>query len=195
MDSGGLKDTKTVRLDPDTVSITLASIPSRLQVVFNGTIASTPFSRTVIRGSTNTIGAPSPQTLAGTQYSFMAWSDGGGQNHNITANTAATYTATYSGPPVNVSRPTISGEAREGRTLTTSAGSWETAAPVTFAYQWLRCDKQGANCVVIAGATSTTYTATSGDVGSRLRAKVTATNSAGSSSATSDPTAAVKRGR
>jgi glucose/arabinose dehydrogenase len=194
-DSGGLKDTKTVRLDPDTVSITLASIPSRLQVVFNGTSASTPFSRTVIRGSTNTIGAPSPQTLAGAQYSFMAWSDGGAQNHNITANTSATYTATYSGPPVNVSKPTISGEPREGKTLTATAGSWEIAAPVTFAYQWLRCDKQGANCVVVAGATSTTYTLTSGDVGSRLRVKVTATNSAGSSSAISDPTAAVKRGR
>ncbi len=61
----------------------------------NSVAGTTPFTRTVITGSTNTISAGSPQTLNGTNYVFSSWSDGGAASHNITADASATYTATY----------------------------------------------------------------------------------------------------
>jgi glucose/arabinose dehydrogenase len=192
-DSGGLKNDASVRLDPQTVTLTLQSSPSGLQLVVNATSQATPFTRTVILGSRNTISATSPQTLDGAQYSFSSWSDGGAQAHDITANASTTYTATYSGPPRNESKPTVSGEARQGRILTASAGTWSGTTPMTFAYQWLRCNKLGQSCVAIPAATNATYTPTASDVGSTLRITVTATNSFGSKSATSDPTPTVKR--
>jgi uncharacterized repeat protein (TIGR01451 family) len=94
-DSGGLSDTETVRLDPRTVVLTFQSSPTGLQVSVGSSSSTTTFTRTVIEGSTNSISAPSPQTLGGTTYDFVAWSDGGAATHNIVAGASATYTATY----------------------------------------------------------------------------------------------------
>jgi uncharacterized repeat protein (TIGR01451 family) len=94
-DGGGLTDTKTLQLDPRTVVLSFQSSPSGLQLTVGGTSSTTPFTRTVIEGSTNGISAPSPQTLGGTSYGWVSWSDGGAQSHNIVADAAATYTATY----------------------------------------------------------------------------------------------------
>src|SRR5258706_10863010 len=73
--------------------------------------------------------------------------------------------------PSNPSLPSISGSARDGSILTASHGSW-TGSPTSYAYAWLRCDTQGGNCTTINGATSTTYTVQTADVGSRLRVQV-----------------------
>jgi hypothetical protein len=55
----------------------------------------TPFTRTVIVGSNNSVSAPSPQPLNGRSYGWRSWSDGGAQTHNVVAPaTAATWTAT-----------------------------------------------------------------------------------------------------
>jgi glucose/arabinose dehydrogenase len=95
-DPGGLTDTDSVRLDPQTVNLTFQSSPTGLQLTVGSAGQATPFTRTVIVGSNNSVSAPSPQTLAGTSYGFSSWSDGGAQTHNITAPaTATTYTATY----------------------------------------------------------------------------------------------------
>jgi len=93
--------------------------------------------------------------------------------------------------PSNTALPSISGSARDGSLLTTSNGSW-TGNPTSYAYQWLRCDSQGGSCAAISGATSKTYTVQTGDVGSRLRSQVTATNATGSGSAQSRPTGTVE---
>ena len=92
--------------------------------------------------------------------------------------------------PNNTSLPTISGTAQENQTLTASPGTWTGTTPITYAYQWLRCDSNGANCGNVGGQ-SQTYQVTSGDVGHKLQVKVTATNSKGSDSAKSNPTAVV----
>jgi glucose/arabinose dehydrogenase/PKD repeat protein len=93
-------------------------------------------------------------------------------------------------PPANTSLPTISGTAQEGQTLTASTGSWSGTAPITYAYQWRQCDAAGAACSNV-GTNSSTYALSSGDVGRTIRVVVTATNSAGSQSATSAQTAVV----
>jgi hypothetical protein len=195
-DSGGASDTETVELDPVTVVLGFASTPGGLQIAVNAGSSATPFSRTVIVGSTNSVSATSPQTAGGTTYEFASWSDGGARTHSIVAPASATtYTARYViAPPRNTALPSISGQARQGRQLTVSDGTWTGSAPMSFAYKWLRCDSSGAQCGAITGATAKTYVATAADVGLRLRATVTATNPGGSGSATSAATAVVKRG-
>lgn len=95
-DAGGLTHSTSVRLDPKTVDLTFDSNPSGLQVVMGATAQVTPFTRTVIQGSGNTVSAVTPQTLGGMPYTYSAWSDGGGQSHVITAPaTPTTFTANY----------------------------------------------------------------------------------------------------
>src|SRR2546425_106053 len=93
--------------------------------------------------------------------------------------------------PSNTSPPTITGTPQRGQTLTAHHGTWSGATPLSFAYQWRRCDQNGANCADISGAKSQSYTLVSVDQGNTLRVVVTAKNAAGSSSATSVPSAVV----
>ncbi len=102
-----------------------------------------------------------------------------------------------SGPPKNVSYPTITlatGDSSPvlGHFLTTSIGTWDGAFPISYKYQWKRCDAAdpvNGVCVEIAGATSSFYTPTASDVGKRLRVQVTATNSLGTTPQNSEVTA------
>ena len=98
-DAGGLTDTETLLLDPKTVQLSFESAPSGLQLTVGASNSTTPFTRTVIEGSNNSVSAPTPQTLAGTPYGWASWSDGGAQSHNVVANAAATYMATYQALP------------------------------------------------------------------------------------------------
>jgi hypothetical protein len=92
-----------------------------------------------------------------------------------------------SAAPKSTERPTISGTARVGRTLTAGNGSW-SGNPTSFGYQWQRCDADGSNCSDIVGATSRTYTLRTADLGFRLRVQVTARNDKGSNTASSGVT-------
>ena len=94
-------------------------------------------------------------------------------------------------PPAVTSSPTVSGTAQDSQTLTATTGSWTGTTPMAYAYQWQSCDSTG-NCNPINGATATTYTATSTDVGSTLKVTVTASNVAGTAAASSAPTAVVR---
>jgi hypothetical protein len=94
-------------------------------------------------------------------------------------------------PPYNNVEPTITGTPREGSTLTGSDGEWYGTPPFSFTYAWWRCNASD-DCNRIDGATARSYTATHGDVGSRLYIQVTATNEAGSDYAFSYGTAVVR---
>lgn len=86
----------------------------------------------------------------------------------------------------------MSGTAQQGQTLTASPGAWSGTTPISYAYQWRRCDLAGSSCADVAGATGTSYALGSADVNRTVRVRVTATNAAGSGSATSAQTAAVQ---
>jgi glucose/arabinose dehydrogenase len=95
-DAGGLTGTAGVNLNPKTVNLSFNTSPSGLQLTVGSTSQATPFTRTVIPGSTNSLSAPTPQASGGISYTFGSWSDGGAQTHVITAPaTATSYTATY----------------------------------------------------------------------------------------------------
>ncbi len=103
---------------------------------------------------------------------------------------AAEAQATSAAAPQSSSQPGISGQPREGRTLTAANGNWANN-PTSFGYQWQQCDGSGASCNPVSGATSRTYTVAAADVDHELRVAVTATNADGSASATSPPTTLV----
>ena len=90
--------------------------------------------------------------------------------------------------PQNTTLPSVTGDRVDGETLTADPGTWSGTAPVTFEYQWLRCEADGTDCVAIPGATGTTYTLTADDVGHDVRVTVEASNAAaGDVPATSAP--------
>jgi len=117
-------------------------------------------------------------------------------NHAATS-APATLQISVSNPlsiPQNVTLPTVEGTPRVGQTLTANTGTWGGSEPLDFTYQWLRCSTTAASCVPIIAATGSTYTLAPADFGSTIGVVVTATNPAGTASATSAPTARVKHG-
>jgi hypothetical protein len=92
--------------------------------------------------------------------------------------------------PQSTAAPTAAGTLAVGQTLTAGTGTWLNF-PVTYTYQWQRCDAAGANCAPIPGATAQAYVIAPGDAGFTLEVVVGATNVYGSASATSAPTGVV----
>jgi hypothetical protein len=87
--------------------------------------------------------------------------------------------------PANTSAPSISGTMREGSMLSADKGSWTGTDPITYAYQWRRCNSDGSGCSDVAGATDNNYVLSTSDSGKAIEVRVTGTNDAGSSSARS----------
>jgi len=85
--------------------------------------------------------------------------------------------------PVNSSLPVIVGDATVGTTVNGFVGTWSGAT--SFTYQWTRCNTSGTGCSDIPGATTTGYTVAAADANQTIRFKVTATNTSGSTSASS----------
>jgi hypothetical protein len=84
------------------VTLDFRTYPAGLVLGVGDGVDTTPFSRTVIVGSTQSLSAPSPQILGGNTYGFQLWSDGGAQNHNATAPPVrSTFRAFYVLPQCN----------------------------------------------------------------------------------------------
>jgi acid phosphatase type 7 len=94
-------------------------------------------------------------------------------------------------PPANTGLPIVTGTPAETQSLSVTDGTWSGTPPLTYQYQWVRCPTTGIPCVPIGGATTATYTLGQTDVGATIRASVTASNQANSTSATSSRTAVV----
>jgi hypothetical protein len=119
------------------------------------------------------------------EVQVTATNGGGSSTPAISAATTA-----VPGAPVNSALPTITGTAQQGQTLTAGPGTW-TNTP-TFGYQWESCTTAAPiTCTAITGATAATYILASTDVGKTIEVQVKASDSAGSGTATSAPTAAV----
>jgi hypothetical protein len=129
-----------------------------------------------ISSATSTTYTPTGPDVGSTLRVVVTATNPGGQ-----ASATSAQTAVVAGPPVDTTPPTISGSVVDGQTLTASPGTWSGTQPITFTYQWQRCDGSGGSCTDITGATSTTYVVSSGDIGATFRVRVAAANSVSTS--------------
>ena len=95
------------------------------------------------------------------------------------------------GAPTSSVAPALTGVAAEDDTLSVNNGTWTGAPPITYSYQFQRCDSIGQSCANIVGALSSSYTVQTADIGSRILAIVKATNNVASVEATSNLSAVV----
>jgi hypothetical protein len=96
--------------------------------------------------------------------------------------------------PINRARPTVTGVTQDGQPLTSSTGTWGGTMPISYGYQWQRCDGAGLNCgkaFPSPPSSSPSYTLTDADLGHTMVVYVTATNAAGSASTHSSVTSTV----
>lgn len=92
----------------------------------------------------------------------------------------------------DLSGPTITGNAVEGEVLQEGHATW-SEQPISYGYQWQRCNSKGEDCEGIAKARNQTYLLTAADVGFTIRVSEAAEDSAGSvTPAPSEPTAVVQ---
>jgi len=77
------------------------------------------------------------------------------------------------------SSPTIAGTVEVGQRLAGGTGVWTGSAPITYAYQWYRCDAGGAHCLSVHGATGANYKLAAADAGKTIGLTVTATDATG----------------
>jgi sugar lactone lactonase YvrE len=135
-----------------------------------------------IEGATGATYVPEAADLHGTLRVTVTASNGAGSAGATSRPSGAVAQAP---PPENTAVPAIAGMTVDGRTLTASTGAWGGAQPMSYAYQWESCNPAGGECAPVEGATEPEYEARDGDIGSTLRAIVTATNAGGSAQATS----------
>jgi hypothetical protein len=125
-----------------------------------------------IGGANQAVGASLSALTANTTYHFRlvaSSASGVAVSLGTTFKTAS--------PGLVQPHPSIGGLPARGQRLTCKSGV--SASGVILSYAWLR------DTAAIAGATGSTYTVSSADVSHHLQCRVTATNAAGSASATS----------
>ena len=85
-------------------------------------------------------------------------------------------------PPSNRVAPEVSGSLREGQVVLTLPGIWNGDPPLRFSNRWERCDAR--RCTP-TGQTGFLTRLVAADVGRRMRTQVTASNDAGTATASS----------
>ena len=145
-----------------------------------------------IGGATSSGYKLTPSDVGHTVRAVITATNSGGSGQ-ASSDPSAVIAAAPISPPSNTALPQASGTTTQGQKLTSTTGSW-SGSPTSYGYQWRDCDTSGGNCSNIAGAAGSSYTLASSEVGHTLRVVVTATNSGGSTSATSNQTATVGSG-
>jgi hypothetical protein len=173
--SDGSTVSGVVQVQPDTPSWT----PSRVDFWVDSTLvwsqSSPPYG-----GSLDTTKLSNGQHT----LTLTAWVNNPNAGHTLTSAITVNVSNQTAVPPQSTAAPTISGTPIVGQVLSAAPGTWSGTTPISVTYQWMRCDSSGGSCGQVS-ATGSAYTAQSADVGSTLRVVAIASNSVGSSSATS----------
>jgi glucose/arabinose dehydrogenase/PKD repeat protein len=95
-DADGISASTSVFINPQKVNLTFNTSPSGGDVIIDGISHTAPYTFDSLIGFSHTIDTPSPAIIGTGRYTFLSWSDGGAQSHNvIVPGTAASYTANY----------------------------------------------------------------------------------------------------
>jgi glucose/arabinose dehydrogenase len=126
-----LSATTSVRLDPQTVTLSFDTTPSGGTLSVDGFTGPTPFTYDVIAGSSNSVSAPAQQQIDGQGYYYGSWSDGGAPSHTLVAGTtSASYNALYKRFPFIASKVTLPDSSIAAPALWTARQQPPIGAPV-----------------------------------------------------------------
>ena len=176
-----------------TLSASSAAVGTAISVSSTGTWSPTPTSYTyawwwsdgtpaAISGATSSSYTPVSGDAGHTLICKVSATNSGGTSTSPASSNA---TSAVTNPPTNSVAPALSSTSPVvGTAVTVTTGTW-SGSPSSYTYQWWRADGTPA---AISGATSSSYTPVSGDVGRTLLCKVTATGSGGTSSEVSSNT-------
>jgi hypothetical protein len=70
--------------------------------------------------------------------------------------------------PTPLAPPAITGSPLGGSRLIAATGRWHGVGPLSFAFQWYRCDPLGGNCAPVRGATAAAYRLGAADAGEAI---------------------------
>lgn len=146
-DANDVRTTKTVTINPRTVSYTLASNPAGAPVSYGGTNQIAPFTANAAVGYQTSISAAEQFTSGGATYTFSSWSDGGARLHDVTIPSAnrtltAVYTRTASSPSNRALTKTASSDpVAAGSSALTHKASGRTVSAAAVAGIQGPCDQ------------------------------------------------------
>jgi glucose/arabinose dehydrogenase len=95
VDSRGLAAQRRLKLDPNAVTLEIASNPPGVKLTAGLVTALAPFNLTVIQGSEVVVTAPQEALIDGVVYPWLAWSDGGARTHSFAPLSPGRYVAKY----------------------------------------------------------------------------------------------------
>jgi hypothetical protein len=130
-------------------------------------------------------------TAADVDHTVRVMVTASNKDGQTSANSQPTDVVSATTAPKNTAPPAISGTTQVGEEVTAGRGTW-TGGTRSYVFQWQRCDVTGEGCADVAGATGASYGVRAADRDHTLRVVVTATNLAGSTSASSDATGVVQ---
>jgi glucose/arabinose dehydrogenase len=120
-DSDGLQSTQSATVFPDKVDLTFDTAPGGLTLYVDDIAHQAPFVADTLIGFNHMIDARN-QTGSTSTYTFASWSDGGAQQHTITAPAVPqSYTANYTAVPNPQTAGLVAGYAFDELTGTTAA--------------------------------------------------------------------------
>jgi len=131
-DASGLTATDSVEVLPETVPLTLETVPAGIPVTYAGAEVATPRTADAAVGFRAGVSVPAEVVRDGVAWRFARWSDGGARAHEIDVPPApTTLTATYEraalpGIRVNAGGPALTGDGGAAWSACTAAG---TACP------------------------------------------------------------------
>lgn len=152
--------------DDDTLTWSIVALPG------NGSATLTS------RNTSTSIGYEPARDFNGTDQFTVHVGDGNGGVDTIVVSVVID---PINDAPVMTTPPSLSGSSLLGQVITADVGGWNDSldggSTITYAYQWWRADNAaGANAVVIADATTATYTLQAADSGRFIRVTVTASD-------------------
>lgn len=98
-DDRGLTASKTIKLEPRAVNISIGSSPPGIELTAGLLQGLSPLSLTAIEGSHVLLSAPATAQIGGKTYAWKSWSDGGERIHTVLAKTSGEIIATYARAP------------------------------------------------------------------------------------------------
>lgn len=102
-DTNGNQQATSVDVLPQTSRLNFTTVPAGLPVGFDGETLTTPTNVVTVTGMNRTLSVLTPQSLGGTNYNFVVWSDGGAISHFFWVPTNnASITASFLPPALNL---------------------------------------------------------------------------------------------